>query len=151
MESDHSNIVLYQRAKFTAKLPSDYSYHPGHIWLAREPGDVWRVGLTKFAVRMLGEMVDHGFQVEPSDSVKLGQIIGFIEGFKAISDIYCVVEGDFVTGNPALKEQSRLLHEDPCGEGWIYKARGKPDAQCGTVFDYRALLDKTIDRLAAKE
>jgi glycine cleavage system H protein len=151
MESGDSNILLYQRAKFAARLPVGYSYHPGHIWLDQEPDGVWRVGLTKFATRMLGEMVDHGFQVQPASPVEPGQIIGWIEGFKAISDIYCIVKGEFVMGNPALSEQSRLLHEDPCGEGWIYRARGTPDAQCGSVYDYQALLDKTIDQMRSKE
>jgi glycine cleavage system H protein len=151
MEPGDSNFILYQRAKFTARLPIGYSYHPGHIWLASEPGGLWRVGLTHFAVRMLGELVDHGFQVEAAAPIKAGQIIGFIEGFKAISDIYCMVDGEFVMSNPALMDQVHLLHRDPCGEGWLYRARGTPDGQCGTVHDYQALLDKTIDQLRARE
>ena len=53
----------------------------------------WRVGFTKFATRMLGELVEADFRVAVGDLVKSGDEIGSVEGFKAASDIFCGMEG----------------------------------------------------------
>jgi len=78
---------------FTTELPRDCLYSPSHAWLARRPGERWRVGLTKFATRMLGEMVDHGFQVAPGAAIEVGEVIGWIEASRRcrISTAWCAV------------------------------------------------------------
>ena len=60
------------------------------------------VGFTKFSVRMLGEMVESDYEVKVGEKVEIGEVIGWIEGFKATSDIYAV-EGEFKGGNPDFK------------------------------------------------
>ena len=141
----------YKRSNFATQLPVDYLYTPSHAWLAQVDKDRWRVGLTKFATRMLGEMVDHGFDVEPETKVECGQILGWVEGFKAISDLYCVATGHFVGSNPALKEKINLITKDPYGAGWLYEIRGAPDPRSQEVRAYRDHLDQTIDRILAQQ
>jgi glycine cleavage system H protein len=114
-----------------------------------EPG-VWRVGFTKFAVRMLGDFVEHAFSVNVGDSVSVGQGIGTVEGFKAVTELYCVVEGEFLGGNPALERDVTLADSDPYGGGWLYAVRGTPDPSSTDVHGYVALLDLTIDKMLAK-
>jgi glycine cleavage system H protein len=143
--------LSYKRSHFATQLPIDYLYSPSHAWLGLQPEGPWHVGLTKFATRMLGEMVDHGFELEPNTPVQCGQIIGWVEGFKAISDVYCVTDGAFLGANPALKETIQLITKDPYRAGWLYAAEGKPDARCLNVHAYRELLDKTIDRILAQQ
>ncbi len=149
--SEKRETLYYKRSNFVTALPVDYLYSPSHCWLGAEDGGVWRVGLTRFASRMLGEMVDHGFEVGPEEAVTCGQIIGWVEGFKAISDVFCVVAGNYVSGNPLLQERITLINKQPYEDGWLYRARGKPDSQCLDVHGYRALLDKTIDRILAQQ
>src|SRR5262245_18748162 len=134
--------IHYKRSHFSTLLPVTYRYSPSHAWLEPLPEARWRVGLTKFATRMLGEMVDHGFEIQPNARVHSGQIIGWVEGFKAISDLYCVADGHFAGSNPALKETIRLITKDPYGGGWLYEVAGQPDARCLDVHAYRELLDK---------
>jgi glycine cleavage system H protein len=105
------------------------------------------VGLTKFATRMLGEVVDHGFEVSPGAAVKPGQVVGWVEGFKAISDLFCVGQGEFASCNLALQARVTLISADPYGQGWLYQFKGEPDARCLDVEGYRAILDDTIDRI----
>src|SRR5439155_2824673 len=104
MESQTSATLHYKRSRFITHLPVAYLYSPSHVWIAALEPNIWRVGMTKFATRMLGEMVDHGFSAEINAPVSSGQIIGSIEGFKALSDLYCIAEGAFAGGNPSLKE-----------------------------------------------
>ncbi len=151
MSSNPGTTLHYKRATFATQLPVGYRYAPSHAWAGpAEPG-VWRVGLTKFATRMLGEMVDHGFEVEPNARVAPGQIVGWVEGFKAISDLFCIGAGEFVRRNPALLENIKLISREPYTGGWLYEVRGQPDDKCMGVEAYRDLLDKTIDRILAQQ
>ncbi len=151
MDAAPPKTLPYKRSHFATQLPVDYLYSPSHAWAADAGEGTWRVGLTKFATRMLGEMVDHGFEIEAGAAVQCGQIIGWVEGFKAISDLFCVAEGEFIGSNPALKENIRLITREPFGAGWLYAVKGRPDAKCLDVHAYRDLLDKTIDRILAQQ
>jgi glycine cleavage system H protein len=141
----------YKRSRFATQLPVEYLYSPSHCWIAKRELDLWCVGFTKFAVRMLGDMVDHGFEIEPGSPVVPGQILGWVEGFKAISDLFCIAEGNFSGANPLLKEQITLINRAPYGAGWLYRIQGRPDARCVDVHGYRVLLDKTIDKILEKQ
>jgi glycine cleavage system H protein len=138
---------FYKRSSFVAHLPEGYLYTPSHYWMTDEGEGIWRVGYTKFATRMLGELVDAGFEVGEGADVVVGGIVGSLEGFKAISDIYAVVAGIFVGANPLLKGGPEVVSKDPFGHGWLYRVRGVPDAQAMGVDGYVGLLDGTIDRI----
>ena len=150
MTTPRPKSLHYRRSHFVTQLPIDFLYSPSHAWVARQPDESWRVGLTRFATRMLGEMVDHGFEIQAATRVELGQIVGWVEGFKAISDLFCVVDGEFVANNAALKDKIALIDKDCYGAGWLYQVKGTPDSKCMDVHAYRDLLDKTIDRLLAQ-
>src|SRR5688572_4748620 len=105
MEDAKPKTIFFKRSNFATQLPADALFSPSHYWMKRDADGIWRVGFSKFAVRMLGDLVDQGFEVETGATVKPGAILGWIEGFKAISDIYCVVDGVFRGGNPGLKGQ----------------------------------------------
>ena len=151
MDPAKPTTIHYKRSHFATQLPADYLYTPSHAWLARQTDGSWRVGLTRFATRMLGHMVDHGFETEAGAAVEHGQIVGWVEGFKAISDLYCVVAGEFIGGNPELKEKLSLVDKDCYGEGWLYSAKGDADPKCMDVHVYKTLLDTTIDKILAKQ
>src|SRR5687768_5903970 len=98
--------VLYKRSMFVTHLPVEHLYTPSHSWISRAEGKEkhWRVGYTKFALRMLGELVEVQFDREKESAVQPGDILGSVEGFKAISDIYCVGKGRYIGPNPALSK-----------------------------------------------
>src|SRR6185312_12180859 len=56
-----ADVIAYKRSRFSTRLPTDRLYTPSHFWCAAEPEGVWRVGFTKFATRMLGDLVEFGF------------------------------------------------------------------------------------------
>jgi len=140
--------VRYQRSRFTTRLPPDRLYTAAHTWLAREEHGRWRVGFTKFAVRMLGEVVDHGFEVGSGGAIVVGRIMGWIEGFKASTDLYSALSGNFVASNPLLASGGAdRVHADPYGAGWLYRATGTPDPAALDVAGYVAVLDRAIDKI----
>ena len=151
MESAGPRKLFYKRSHFVTHLPVDYLYSPAHSWIAKQSDGRWRVGLTQFATRMLGEMVDQGFELESGAGIDCGQIIGWVEGFKAISDIYCIAKGQFAGSNPKLKDDITLITSRPYGEGWLYEAEGEADVKCMDVNGYKEVLDATIDRMLEEQ
>jgi glycine cleavage system H protein len=141
----------YKRARFATELPLDRLYTPSHFWIAAQPDQVSRIGLTKFAARLMGEMVDCGFDLEPDAVGASGQVIGWIEGFKALSDLFCIADGRFAGMNPALESHLALVNQDPLGAGWLYAIRGKPDATCVDAHAYSKILDEAIDRMLGRD
>lgn len=146
-----SPTSFYKRSNFVTHLPVECLYSPSHFWLSRIEGNRWRIGFTKFATRMLGDIVDVQFEKTAGQPVTSGEIIGSIEGFKAISDIYCVATGTFVQRNAALSADIELVGREPYGGGWLYEIEGEPDSKCSDLATYRALLDATIDRMLSKQ
>jgi len=144
-------LLEYKRTRFGTRLPENILYTRSHYWLAEdaiEPG-LWRVGFTKFALRMLGDLVE--FQLEPANKseIEIGARIGWIEGFKAVSDIFSVASGAFAGANPALREDITLLESDPYGRGWLYAVHGTPEPEAVDVHGYVGILDATIDKMLA--
>lgn len=150
MAGDAPKPVYYKRSRFSCRLLADRLYTPGHYWVMESAPGLWRVGFTKFATRMLGDLVEHGWEPKPGDPVTVGQAIGWVEGFKALTDLYCVIEGEFAGANPALDEDVTLTDSDPYGRGWLYAVRGTPDPAATDVHGYVAVLDLAIDKMLDK-
>ena len=125
-------------------------YTPGHYWLRQEQGDLWRVGLTKFAIRMLGEIVEIGFDAKADSEIETGSVVGWVEGFKAVSDLFSPFDGRFAGGNPQLDHEIGLVQGDPYAKGWLFAMRGTPGPDCVDVQGYVATLDATIDKMQGK-
>ena len=125
-ERSRAETVFYRRSRFATRLPVDRLYTPAHYWLVEEEPGVWRVGLTGFATRMLGDLVEYGFSVKPGGAIDVGQTIGWLEGFKAVADLYSVARGEFLGANEALAGDITLVESEPYKRGWLYRVRGEP-------------------------
>lgn len=139
--------VPYKRSRFSTRLPVDRRYTAAHYWLLEDTPGVWRVGFTKFATRMLGDLVEYEFSIPVGAPVDVGQEIGSIEGFKAVTSLFSVAEGEFLGASDGLSSDVTLVESDPYGRGWLYQVNGRPDPQSVDVQGYIAILDATIDRL----
>jgi glycine cleavage system H protein len=139
--------IAYKRSRFSSRLPIQYRYTASHYWLRETEPGTWQVGFTKFATRMLGEMVEFDFKIAPGARIQAGQVVGWTEGFKAMSDIYSAASGEFLGPNPALAENITLIDSKPYDEGWLYQVRGVPDPAHTDVNGYIAILDATIDKM----
>jgi len=148
---DAPKEIRYRRSRFSTRLPVDRRYTLSHYWLLEEEPGLWRVGFTRFATRMLGDFVEMGFEPQPGDIVAVGERIGWVEGFKALTDLYSVAAGEFVGGNAALEQDITPTDSDPYGEGWLYRVRGAPEPESVDVHGYVAALDSTIERMLGKE
>ena len=152
-DATKDQFVKYKRNRFTASFPSNYLFSQAHYWFSHEGDNVYKVGLTKFAARMLGELVEFGFEMEPQSRVQTGDILGWMEGFKAASDIYSLVDGTFLNENKVLVDQPELLHARPHNKGWLYEINiDKSEAEkLMSVTEYANYLDQKIDKMTGEE
>jgi glycine cleavage system H protein len=99
--------------------PSDLLYTKDHEWV-RPSGTFWRVGITEFAAKQLGDvvMVDGP---QANTRCERGQGVGTIESVKAVSEIFSPVAGTVKASNAELMDSPELINEDPYGDGWIYE------------------------------
>jgi len=141
--------VRYKHARLSARFPAAFRYSKSHYWMAQDENDpdLWRVGFTKFATRMLGELVEARWETEHGASVESGQQLGYVEGFKAASDLFCVMDGEFEGGNPLLEVDACLVRTSPFEDGWLYAVRGKPEAESVDVHGYIEYLDALIEKM----
>jgi glycine cleavage system H protein len=129
--------------------PKTLRYTPTHEWVHLD-GDVATIGITKFAVDQLTDLIlvdlsraKVGSRLEP------GKPFGEIESVKAVSDLYAPVAGEVVAANDALGGPSpnvQLLADDPFGAGWLIKVRvSDPKAALASLLDHDTYQRKIAD------
>ena len=101
--------------------PTDRKYLTTHEWVQMN-GDVAVIGITKFAVDALTDLV---FLDLPPKGKKLvaGKPFGSIESVKAVSDLISPVDGEVLEANDALAQKPESLSADPWKAGWMIKVK----------------------------
>ncbi len=89
---------------------------------------------------MLGELVDMVLEVEPGQASSPGSWLATVKGFKAVSDLFSVIAGNFGTRHPLLTSEACLTRSDPYERGWLYTAHGEPEPDHLDVHGYIAHL-----------
>lgn len=109
-------------------IPSDLLYTEEHEYLkAADEDNVYFVGVTDYAQGELGDVVFVELP-EKGSSFKKMEPFGTIEAVKAVSDLYCPLEGEVVDVNSGLDDDPSLVNSDPYGAGWMIKLRvANPD------------------------
>ena len=70
-----------------------------------------------------------------------------MEGFKAASDLFCVMDGSFESGNPVLEEDACIVKSSPYVDGWLYSVKGEPEANSVDVNGYVEHLEALIEKM----
>jgi glycine cleavage system H protein len=111
-----------------SEIPSDLLYSEEHEYLKPTDEDgVYTVGVTDYAQGELGDVVFVELPNRGSSFNKM-DVFGTIEAVKAVSDLYCPVQGEIVAVNEALEDDPSLVNSDPYGEGWMVRLKvANPD------------------------
>ena len=102
-------------------IPSDLYYTEEHEYLKpTEEDGVYEIGITNYAQGELGDVVfvelpDLGATFNRMD------VFGTIEAVKAVSDLYCPLQGEVVAVNDGLDDDPSLVNSDPYGAGWMIR------------------------------
>jgi glycine cleavage system H protein len=110
-------------------IPSDLRYTEEHEYLKSAGDDgVYFVGITEYAQGELGDVVFVELP-ESGSSFNRMEVFGTIEAVKAVSDLYCPVDGTIVEVNAALDDDPSLVNSDPYGAGWMIKLKVDDDEE----------------------
>ena len=104
-------------------IPADLYYTEEHEYLkATDEDGVYAVGITDYAQGELGDVV---FVELPDGGARFGKmdVFGTIEAVKAVSDLYCPLEGEIVAVNDELDDDPSIVNADPYGAGWMIKLK----------------------------
>jgi len=118
-------------------MAAEMRFAKSHEWIRPEDGGVATVGISKYAVEALTDLVF--MQLPPvGKKVKAGESLGEIESVKAVSDIYAPVSGEVVEVNAALPGKLDTLGQDPYGAGWLVRIRPDNPGEMAGLLDQAA-------------
>jgi glycine cleavage system H protein len=110
-------------------IPSDLRYTEEHEYLRPADDDgVYFVGVTDYAQGELGDVVFVELP-DSGSSFNRMEVFGTIEAVKAVSDLFCPVDGTVIESNPALDDDPSLVNSDPYGDGWMIKLEVDDDEE----------------------
>jgi len=124
--------------------PKKLRYAPTHEWASLE-GDTCTIGITKFAVEQLTDIVYIELP-DVGDHVFKGDGFGEIESVKAVSDLYSPVDGEVTAVNEKLANDPSIVTNDPYGKGWMVKVKVEP----GTTLDHLLTLEQYEKQVASE-
>jgi glycine cleavage system H protein len=125
--------------------PKTLRYAASHEWAHLE-GDTCTLGITKFAVEQLTDVVYIELP-DVGDHVFAGEGFGEIESVKAVSDIYSPVNGEVIAINEKLIDDPSRVASDPYGKGWMVKIKVEP----GSTLDHLMTLEQYEKQIASEE
>lgn len=117
-----------------SEIRSDLHYTEEHEYLkGTDDESVYVIGITDYAQGELGDVV---FVELPDTGVTLQkmEVFGTIEAVKAVSDLYCPVEGEVIDINTDLDDDPSLVNSDPYGAGWMIRLRVSNPTEVGELL-----------------
>lgn len=105
-----------------------------HEYLLKE-GDVYKVGITDYAVEQLGDIVYIELP-EVGTTFEVGEVFGTIESVKAASEIYMPAAGKVVEINEKALEKPELINNEPYELGWLIKIESDDIASIDSAMEY---------------
>jgi glycine cleavage system H protein len=104
-------------------LPDDLLYlMDKHVWVRPSPEGAITVGINRVASQLAGQVIACTPK-RAGRAVPRGQSVATIESSKWVGPVPAPVSGEILEVNEAVRQQPRLLNEDPYGVGWIVKLR----------------------------
>ena len=122
--------------------PEDLKYSKEHEWV-RFNGSIAEVGVTLFAQESLGDVVYVDLP-EVGSEVEQFAKFGEIESVKAVSDLFCPVEGTIVEINHKVVDNPEVVNIEPYGAGWLIKVQLSDSSKLDDLMDsatYESILE----------
>jgi glycine cleavage system H protein len=122
--------------------PEDLKYSKEHEWV-RINGSIAEVGVTLFAQESLGDVVYVDLP-EVGSEVEQFAKFGEIESVKAVSDLFCPVEGTIVEINHKVVDNPEVVNIEPYGAGWLIKVQLYDSSKLDDLMDaatYQSILE----------
>ncbi len=99
------------------EMPDGLYYSRDYAWVNRE-GDLLRVGIIDFAVKLAGKIEYVDLPLKGNHYNK-DEIFGTVESGKWVGEMVMPLSGEIVDTNELLLDDPSALFDDPYGEGWL--------------------------------
>jgi len=123
--------------------PEELKYCKTHEWLAID-GNKARLGITDYAQNELGDIV-YVELPEVGEVLTPDTPFGVVESVKAVSDLFCPVNGTVLEINSKLLDNPELVNQDCFGEGWMLVVDMSDPAEVESLMsfaEYQEFLEK---------
>lgn len=103
-------------------MPTGYYFHRGHSWARIESGGLIRIGMSDFALKLLG-------RADALDLPLMGKaLVADTAGWglkrrENLADVLAPVDGVVVEVNARVRENPHLANSEPYGDGWLMLVR----------------------------
>ncbi len=99
-------------------------YSRDHVWIMEIDRNVFRIGITDYAAKMLEEIV---FIQLPSVNmlIRRGDPIAVLESVKTIAEVISPISGEILKINERLITEPELINLNPYNDGWIAEIKGE--------------------------
>lgn len=113
--------LVFMMGEYRAEFPQDRVFARNHMWAKQESENIWRCGLTAYAVRLLQDVYFLDWVIDAPSVVTAGQEIGAIESKKAESSLYSPLGGNLLRFNDSLMDDPSAINLDKYGDGWLFE------------------------------
>ena len=96
-------------------------YTKDHEWVSVE-GNIATVGITDFAQSELGDIV-YVTLPEVGQAFEKGAPVVEVEATKTVAEAYAPMDCTITEVNSQLETEPETINNDPCGDGWMFKAK----------------------------
>ncbi len=103
-------------------IPEDRLYSEEHLWVKKERGQRVLVGLSDFACRRYGEIIDLELP-EEGEEIEKGEVFGSVETPRGVEELVAPVSGEVLGVNEEVLEDPELVSEDAYGDGWLLRVK----------------------------
>ena len=100
---------------------SDIKYLETHEWYLMKDDEI-TVGISDFAQNELGDIV-YVTLPEVGQEFEKGAAVVEVEATKTVADAYAPMDCRITAVNSQLETEPETINNDPCGDGWMFKAK----------------------------
>ncbi len=97
--------------------PKDLFFAATHEWVKYTSHGTALVGLSDHAQQELGDVAFINL-CDEGEGLAIGDVLGDIESIKAVSDVYCPINGTVIKVNDELLDNPEQINSDPYGS-WL--------------------------------
>lgn len=116
--------------------PNNLKFTSSHEWVRVEE-DYVVVGITDYAQTLLGELV-YVELPDVGDVIARDEDCAVVESVRAVSDVYCPVDGQIIEINEQLEKEPQRVNKDPYHTGWLFKLQVDDPKQLEELLDAAA-------------
>ena len=112
-------------------------YTADHEWIQPSSEGRYRVGITDYGQRALGDLV-YVELPKLGATVKQRELLGIVESVKGASDVYAPVTGTVVAVNEGAASRPSVVNKSAEADGWLCEIEADRRDEYESLFDEQA-------------